>query len=124
MPFKMHKIILKKKIIKKNVCLPDLKFSDRYPKHTYFFIWSHLLSPRDRSGSVVECLTRDNPSLVLVQPRKTIPFITERLLMRHKESNQINRAAVTCCFCAFSSIGAFSLLFLCPFSLLAIYFVD
>ena len=29
-----------------------------------------------------------NPSLVLVQPRKTRPFITERLLMGHKESNQ------------------------------------
>ena len=57
-------------------------------------------------GSVVECLTPDcgfaphqrhcvvslskniNPSLVLVQPRKTCPFITERLLMRRKESNQ------------------------------------
>ena len=29
-----------------------------------------------------------NPSLVLAQPRKTSPFITERLLMRCKESNQ------------------------------------
>ena len=28
-----------------------------------------------------------NPSLELVQPRKTGPFITERLLMGHKESN-------------------------------------
>ena len=28
-----------------------------------------------------------NPSLVLVQPRKTCPFITERLLMAH-EPNQ------------------------------------
>ena len=28
------------------------------------------------------------PSLVLVQPRKTRPYITERLLMRRKESNQ------------------------------------
>ena len=58
-----------------------------------------------RSGSVVESLTRDrgamgssltgvtalwslskiiNPSLVLVQPRKTRPFITERLLMGRK----------------------------------------
>ena len=66
---------------------------------------------RERSGSVVECLTRDrgaaglsltgittlcpwarhfNPSLVLVQPRKTSPFITERLLMGRKESNQTN----------------------------------
>ena len=29
-----------------------------------------------------------NPSLVLVLPRKTHPFITERLLMGRKESNQ------------------------------------
>ena len=28
------------------------------------------------------------PSLVLVQPRKTPPCLTERLLMGHKESNQ------------------------------------
>ena len=65
---------------------------------------------RERSGSVVECLTRDqgaagsslsgvtalcpsarhiNPSLVLVQPRKTHPYITEKLLMGRTESNQI-----------------------------------
>ena len=31
------------------------------------------------------------PSLVLVQPRKTSPFITERLLMGRKESKQINK---------------------------------
>ena len=58
------------------------------------------------SGSVVECLTWDqgaadssfidvtalcslarhiNPSLLLVQPRKTDPYITERLLMERKE---------------------------------------
>ena len=29
-----------------------------------------------------------NPSLVLVQPKKTSPFITERLLMGRKETNQ------------------------------------
>ena len=28
------------------------------------------------------------PCLVLVQPRKTCPCLTERLLMGHKESNQ------------------------------------
>ena len=65
-----------------------------------------------RGSSVVECLTRVrgaagwsltgvtalcpwarqvNPSLVLVQPRKTCPFITERLLMGRKESNQTNK---------------------------------
>ena len=32
-----------------------------------------------------------NPSLVLVQPRKICPFITERLLMGRKESNQTNK---------------------------------
>ena len=32
-----------------------------------------------------------NPSLVLVQPRKTHPYITERLLMRCKESNQTKK---------------------------------
>ena len=37
---------------------------------------------------VVSLSKNINPSLVLVQPRKTRPFITERLLMEHKESNQ------------------------------------
>ena len=65
----------------------------------------------ERSGSVIECLTRDrgaaglsltgtalcpwakhiNPRLLLVQPRKTLPYITERLLMGRKESNQTNK---------------------------------
>ena len=63
---------------------------------------------RERSGSVVEFLTRDReaagssltsvtalwslsktpyPSSVLVQPRKTRPCLTKRLLMGRKESN-------------------------------------
>ena len=33
------------------------------------------------------------PSLVLVQPRKTNPYIAERLLMRCKNSNQTNKNA-------------------------------
>ena len=63
----------------------------------------------ERCGSVEECFTQDRgcephrrhcvvslskniyPSLVLAQPRKTRPFITERLLMGHKESNQTNK---------------------------------
>ena len=66
----------------------------------------------ERSGTVEECLTRDrgaagssltgvtalcpwarhiNPSLVLVQPRKTRPCITKRLVMGRKESNQANK---------------------------------
>ena len=69
----------------------------------------YLKSGREHSGSVVDCLTRDRgaagssltgvtalcslskthyPSLVLVQPRKTRPYIIERLLMGRKESNQ------------------------------------
>ena len=36
-----------------------------------------------------------NPSLVLVQPRKTRPFIIERLLMGRKESNQTNKQTKT-----------------------------
>ena len=63
---------------------------------------------RERSGSVVVLVSRlrgcgfephwrycvvslsknINPSLVLVQPRKTRPFITEKLLIGRKESNQ------------------------------------
>ena len=65
---------------------------------------------RERSGSMVECLTGDRrargssltgvtalwsrhiyPSLVLVQPRKTRPYITEKLLMGRKELNQTNK---------------------------------
>ena len=38
-----------------------------------------------------------NPSLGLVQHRKTRPFITKRLLMRRKESNQTNKTLVIPC---------------------------
>ena len=38
--------------------------------------------------SVVSLGKNINPSLVLVQPRETLPFISERLLMGRKESNQ------------------------------------
>ena len=37
---------------------------------------------------VVSLSKNISPSLVLVQPRKTHPFITERLLIGRKESNQ------------------------------------
>ena len=39
---------------------------------------------------VVSLSKNINPSLVLVQPRKTRPFMTERLLIGRKESNQTN----------------------------------
>ena len=41
-----------------------------------------------RRHCVVSLSKNINPSLVLVQPRKTRLFITERLLMGRKESNQ------------------------------------
>ena len=44
-----------------------------------------------RRHCVVSLSKNINPSLVLVQPRKTCPFITERLLMGRKESNQTNK---------------------------------
>ena len=40
---------------------------------------------------VVSLSKNIDPSLVLVQPRKTRPFITERLLIGRKESNQKNK---------------------------------
>ena len=47
-------------------------------------------------SSVVSLSRNINPSLVLVQPRKTRPFITERLLMGRKESNQTNKQTPEC----------------------------
>ena len=41
-----------------------------------------------RRHCVVSLSKNINPSLVLVQPRKTRPYITERLLMGRKISNQ------------------------------------
>ena len=47
-------------------------------------------------GHCVMSLSKNiNPSLVLVQPRKTRSFITERLLMGGKESNQTNKECKT-----------------------------
>ena len=44
-----------------------------------------------RRHCVVSLSKTINPSLVLVQPRKTYPYITERLLMGRKESNKKKR---------------------------------
>ena len=44
-----------------------------------------------RGHCVVSLSKNINPRLILVQPRKTRPFITERLLMGRKESNQTNK---------------------------------
>ena len=44
-----------------------------------------------RRHCVVSLSKNISPSLVLVQPRNIRPFITERLLMGRKESNQIKK---------------------------------
>ena len=70
-----------------------------------FIIWGvqwlsgRVLDLRPRGGGYEpHCLVSlskiINLSLVLVQPRKTRPFITERLLMGHKESNQTKRCFI------------------------------
>ena len=46
-----------------------------------------------RRHCVVSLSKNINPSLVLVRHRKTRPFITERLLMGRKESNQTNQSS-------------------------------
>ena len=45
---------------------------------------------------VVSLGKNSSPSLVLVQPRKTCPFITEILLMGRKESNQTKNKTIDC----------------------------
>ena len=50
----------------------------------------HRFQPH-RGHYVVSLSKNINPRLVLVQPRKTHPFIIERLLMGSKESNQANK---------------------------------
>ena len=51
-----------------------------------------------RHHCVVSLSKNINPSLVLVQPKKTRPFITERLLMGRKESNQANKQKLFVCY--------------------------
>ena len=52
----------------------------------------HGLEPHQRHCGM--SLSKNiNPSLELVQPRNTCPFITERLLMGCQESNQTNKKA-------------------------------
>ena len=56
---------------------------DSRPKgHRFQPHWCHC---------VVSLSKNINLSLVLVQPKKTDPYITERLLMGRKESNQTNK---------------------------------
>ena len=93
--------------------------------HLIWNLWNKpkgilLISSQECSSSVVECLTQErgdvgssltgvnslcpwarhiNPSLILIQPRKTRPFITEGLLMGCKESNkQTNKSLISCIY--------------------------
>ena len=52
-----------------------------------------------RRHCVVSLNKNINPSLVLVQPKKTCPFITERFLIGRKESNQTNKSIKIVHFC-------------------------
>ena len=82
--------------------IPQSQTAGKHVSHT-------TITRHQEGGSVVECLTGDrravgssltrrdcfvslskniNPSLVLAEPRKTCPFITDILLMGRKESNQ------------------------------------
>ena len=58
-------------------------------------VWLETERPRVRaSPASLRCGLRARhiyPSLVLVQPRKTRPCLTERLLMGRKKSNQTNK---------------------------------
>ena len=50
-----------------------------------------------RRHCVVSLSKNINPSLVLVQPGMIRPFITERLLVGRKESNQTNKQLIFTC---------------------------
>ena len=92
-----------------------MPFKTKIITTVFFFFFFLGGGGGEHSGSVVECLTRDrgaasssltgvtalcpwarhiNPSLVLVQPRKTRSYIIERLLMGRKESNQIKNYGI------------------------------
>ena len=68
-----------------------------------------VLDPRPRGRGfkprrrhcVVSLSKNINRSLVLVQPRKTRPFITERLLMGRKESIQTKKQKINSCATTF-----------------------
>ena len=59
-----------------------------------YLVFGQLL--HGRRHCVVSLSKNINPGLVLVQPRKTRPFITERLSMGRKESNQTNKQTNFC----------------------------
>ena len=52
---------------------------------------SLILTESLRQAALCPRARHINPSLALVQPRKTRPYITERVLVGRKESNQTNK---------------------------------
>ena len=68
------------KVLEGNLCKGELE-------NIYVF----SMASKTNFHCVVSLSKNINPSLVLVQPRKTRPFITERMLMGRKESNQTNK---------------------------------
>ena len=82
----------------------DLLENDHITQFTYIYreLIGRVLYSRQRghglslTGVTALCpLARHiYPSLALVQPRKICPFITERLLMGCKESNQTNKTYI------------------------------
>ena len=71
------------------------------------FNWAHTWVARSLALQLRKCavcsqvadLSKNiNPSLVLVQPRKTRPFKTERLLMGRKESNKLTNTMLVLFF--------------------------
>ena len=85
----MHLCFDAKKIFKGQMWELSGRVLDSRPKGRGFEPhWRHC---------VVSLSKSINPSLVLVQPRKTRPFIAEILLMGRKESNQTNKRTKAKC---------------------------
>ena len=87
-----------------SLCNTDLDITQSYCAPKYFYrgilqrnyLSGRVLDSRPKGRGlephcVVSLSKNINPSLVLVLPRKTYAFITERLLMGRKESNQTNK---------------------------------
>ena len=81
---------------------------------------NYTLKRASYTTSVV-CRLNINPSLVLVQRRKTRPFITERLLMGRKDSNQTNKTTdnkqLTCCTTTFGTKDTETDIHFCTYNL-------
>ena len=75
------------------IAIIDIQLTLCRPIHCSVKLIQDMFKPHWRHN-VLSLGKNINPSLVLVQPRKTRPFITERLLMGRKESNQTNKQII------------------------------